>query len=78
MRLALLVATALATAAAAQATRPETPPSPSLARVVDIGHLSCSQYLALPEADRGLVLRYAAGEEGQELGAALHIVGTGV
>jgi len=46
--------------------------------VVDIGHLSCSQYLALPEADRGLVLWYAAGEEGQELGAALHIVGTGV
>ncbi|HMK73473.1 MAG TPA: HdeA/HdeB family chaperone [Myxococcaceae bacterium] len=54
----LLVATALATSAAAQ-----TPPSPASpqARVVDIEHLSCSQYLALPEADRGLVLWYAAG-----------------
>ena len=47
----------LAEAQDAQATAPASAPK----RVVDLVHMSCAQYTALPETDRAPVIWYIAG-----------------
>jgi hypothetical protein len=59
-----LLALALATPAAAQGTQTEPPaaaPAAAAPRVVDLQHMSCGQYTALPDADRPPVVWYIAG-----------------
>jgi hypothetical protein len=77
MRPALLtlLAAALATPAAAQGTQTEPPaaaPAAAAPRLVDLQHMSCGQYTALPDADRAPVVWYIAGFHKAAGAAAKH------
>ena len=58
---ASFISPVLAEAQDAKSDTPATAPAAVAKRVVDLAHMSCGQYTALPEADRPAVVWYIAG-----------------